>query len=108
MSRPALPFVEIGADLRFAVLKSMFSRGEVRGAGFMVTADELALCVKRDGTWSLTIGGDVPRNGRDLISLTEAYFSASRGDAAVRLLEAVSGLTLTAQQGGAIARAIET
>ncbi len=108
MSRPALPFVETGADLRFAVLKSMFPRGQVRGDGFLVTADDLALCVKRDGTWSLTIGGDQPRNGRDLIALTEAYFGASRGDAAVRLLEAVAGITVTAQQGDVIARAIET
>jgi hypothetical protein len=108
MSRPALPFVEIGADLRFAVLKSMFPRGRVNGDCFMVTADELALCVKRDGTWSLTIGVEQPRNGRDLIALTVAYFGASRGDAAVRLLEAVAGITVTAQQGDAIARAIAT
>jgi hypothetical protein len=108
MNRPALPFVEVGAELRFAVLKLMFPRGQVRGDSFMVTADDLALCVKRDGTWSLTIGTEQPRNGRDLIALTEAYFGASRGDATVRLLEAVAGITFTAQQGESIARAIET
>jgi hypothetical protein len=80
----------------------------MRGDGFLVTADDLALCVKRDGSWSLTIGSEQPRNGRDLIALTEAYFGASRGDTAVRLLEAVAGITVTAQQGEAIARAIDT
>ncbi len=48
-SRPALPFAEISTELRFAVLKCVFPRGSVVANSFIVTADELALCVMHNG-----------------------------------------------------------
>lgn len=104
---PTLPFAQDGPTLRLVVLKAMFPRGTERDNSFTLSAENVELCVKSTGSWSLTSGREPPRAGNDLLTLASAYLGATPGAVALRLIEAATAINLTAAQRAAIVAAID-
>ena len=85
----------------------MFKRETERDDYFTLSAENVGVCVKSTGSWSLTSGRELPRAGNHLLTLASEYIGATPGAVALRLIEAATAINLTAAQSAAIVAAID-